>query len=385
MTTTTTMPSLPRRDFLKTTAAVAGGLTLELSLPLEALAADKGAPVAHEVTAWVMIHPDDRIVIRVARSEMGQGSFTGLPMLVAEELACDWGKVSAEYASPNEHVRRNRIWQSMSTGGSAAIRTSQEYLRRAGATAREMLIAAAAQQWGVPASECTAANSVITHVPSKREVTFGKVAEAAAKLEPPKEVKLKDPKDWTLIGQSMKRFDIPDKVMGKPVFGIDAVVPGMVYAAIVQCPIFGGKLKLIDSSAAEKMRGVLRIVAVDEWVAVVADNWWRAQQATKKLKIEWDDRGNGAVSSESILEFFKQGLDDPTTPTAKKVGDIAPAFASAAKVVEAEYFAPFLNHATLEPQTCTASIKDGKVEVWTSTQNAEASMSAAAEAAGVKL
>ena len=277
----TTLVNVDRRQFLKASTAVGGGLALEFSLPGAASAAGAAAPA--EVTHWILIHPDDKVVIRIARSEMGQGSLTGLAQLVAEELDCDWKHVTTEFASPNEHVKRKRIWGSMSTGGSAGIRTSHEYLRKSGASAREMLVSAAATQWSVPAAECTAAAGVITHGPSKRTTTYGKVATAASKLEPPKEVKLKDPKDWKIAGTSPKRLDTPDKVVGKPVFGVDVQLPGMLHASIVQSPVFLGKVKSVDSAAAEKMRGVKGVVRQEKFVAVVADNWWRANEAAKKL------------------------------------------------------------------------------------------------------
>ena len=383
---------LNRRDFIKSTAAVAGasfgGLALEFVIPGEAFAQGKPAlkPSAAEVTAWVLIHPDDRVVVRIARSEMGQGTFTALAQLVAEELDCDWNRVSAEYASPNEHVKRNRVWGSMSTGGSSGVRGSQEYVRQAGAAARSMLVSAAAAQWKVPASECAVDKGVISHAASKRRVSYGKVAAAAAKLDVPKNIKVKDPKDWKIAGQSKRRLDIPDKVLGKPVYAIDVVVPGMLHASIAQSPVFGGKVKSVDESAIKEMRGIKQVVKHSDYVAVLADNWWRANTALKKLKIEWDEGDNAKVSSDSIKALLKAGLDDAKAVEAKKVGDVDAAFAKAAKTIEADYFAPFLNHATVEPQTCTAWVKnDGTVETWVPTQNGEASMATAAETAGVPL
>ncbi len=203
--------SLSRRDFLKTSAALGGGFALEFSFPLASRAAD-GASAA-EVNAWIVIHPDDRVVIRIARSEMGQGTYTALAQLVAEELDCDWAMVSAEFASPNEHVRRQRVWGSMSTGGSMGVRSSQDYVRRAGASAREMLIEAAALRWQVPASECRAANGVVSHEPTDRTLRYGQLASDAARLSPPAEVKLRDARDWKIAGRSLARLDIPDKVL----------------------------------------------------------------------------------------------------------------------------------------------------------------------------
>jgi isoquinoline 1-oxidoreductase beta subunit len=377
-------PTLDRREFLKVSAAVGGGLALEFSVAATAFAQAKAVPA--EVTHWIVIHPDDRVVIRVARSEMGQGSLTGLAQLVAEELECDWNKVSTQFASPNEHIKRKRIWGSMSTGGSAGIRTSHDYLRKSGAQAREMLVSAAASQWDVPAADCSAANGVITHGASKRRVSYGKVAAAAAKLEAPKEVKLKDPKDWKIVGKPLRRLDVPDKVRGLPVYGVDVQLPNMLHASIVQSPVFLGKVKSVDSAAAEKMRGVKGIVRQEGWVAVVADNWWRANTAAKALKIEWDDGAHGNVSTESIFAMFREGLDAKDLPTARKMGDTPGALAAAAKVVEAEYSSPYLSHATMEPMTSTAWFKDdGTLEVWTSTQNGEASIAAASEASGLPL
>ncbi len=381
MTTT-----VSRRRFLQASAATSGSLVLEFGFPANARAQAKAAATPAEVTAWILVHPDDRVTIRVARSEMGQGSLTGLAQLVAEELECDWNKVGTEFASPNEHVKRKRIWGSMSTGGSAGIRSSHDYLRKAGASAREMLVSAAATQWSVPASECTAANGVITHGPSKRRLGYGKVAAAAGKLEPPKEPKLKDPKDWKIVGKPLHRLDIPDKVRGMPVFGVDVTLPGMMHASIVQCPVFLGKVKSVDSAAAEKMRGVKGVVKSDNFVAVVADNWWRANNAAKALKIEWDEGANGQVSDDTIRALLKAGLDEKSLPTARKTGDTISALAAATKVVEAEYYSPYLSHVTMEPMTATAWFKDdGMLHVWTSTQNGEASMAAASEASGLPL
>src|SRR5437879_3185322 len=368
-----------RRKFLKESAAIGGGLTVGFSFP--AALAQKADATA-EINAWVVIRPDDAIIIRYARSEMGQGSMTSAPMLVAEELECDWTRVKVEYASANANVKRKRVWGDMAAVGSRTIRNSQEYLRRAGATAREMLIAAAAQQWGVPASECSASNSFITHGAGGRRLSFGKVADAAAKLEAPKDVKLEDRKGWKLSGKAVKRSDIPDTVIGRQRYGIDVQLPGMLYAAIAQCPVFGGKVKSMDASKVEGRRGIVKVVPLETFVAVVADNWWRAKEALRDVHIEWDVGANGNVSSASLMEFYKGGLDAQTdVATARQDGDFDQAFASAAKKIEAEYYTPYLAHSCLEPMGCTAIVKDGKVDVWTSTQNAEASLANAAAAA----
>jgi len=379
------MRNASRREFLKASAAIGGGLTVGFG-PLGAFSQNLAQKDGAEINAWVVIRPDDGIIIRYARSEMGQGSMTSAPMLVAEELECDWRRVKIEYASANASVKRKRAWGDMAAVGSRTIRNSQEYLRRAGATAREMLIAAAAQQWNVPASECTAQNSFITHGPTRRKLSYGKVAEAASKLEPPKDVKLKDPKEWKVIGKPVKRVDIPDTVMGKQVYGIDTQLSGMLYAAIAQCPVFGGKVKAVDASKVSGRRGIVKVLPMESFVAVVGDNWWRAKEALRDVHIDWDVGTNGGVSTASLMEFYRGGLDaKEDIAVARKDGDFDQAFASAAKTLEAEYYTPYLAHACMEPMGCTAVVKDGKVDVWTSTQSAEASLATAASAAGVPL
>jgi isoquinoline 1-oxidoreductase beta subunit len=373
---------IDRRAFLASVAAVGGSLVLGFDVPLgpPLLRAETGAP---EITAWIVIEPDDTVIVRVARSEMGQGSFTALPMLVAEELECDWSKVKAEFVPPEENLRRSRVWGDMSTGGSRSIRASQDYLRKAGATAREMLIAAAAGEWNVPASECRAHNSVITHVPTGRTVTFGRIARAAARVPPPKDIRLKDPKDWKLAGTPRKRLETIDKVQGKPIYAIDVRVPNMLHAAVIQSPVFGGKLKSIDETRIGGNKGVRKVVKLDDAVAVVADHWWQAKKAVEALELTWDDGGNGEVTSRSIEEFLRGGLEAKDAGVGRKEGDVAAGLAQAATRVEAEYAVPFLGHATLEPQNCTAHVTGDKVEVWAPTQNGEATLAAAAQAAGV--
>ena len=377
------MAKISRRSFILGGGAAGAGLVLGFHLPMGSGNGRAAAAQAAEVNAWIVVQPDDTVIVRVARSEMGQGIFTGLPRLVAEELECDWNKVKPEYASVAEHYRRNRVYVSFLTGGSQSTRMSHEYLRKAGAAAREMLIAAAAQQWGVPAGECRAADSVITHQPSGRTVTFGAVADAAARLTPPASVTLKPPEQWKLIGKSVKRFDVPDKVMGKPVFGIDVRVPDMLHAAIRQCPVFGGTLKTYEESAIAGRAGVRRVVPLRDAVAVVAESWWQAQQALDALPVTWDEGPGATEDDASILAFLRGGLTAQDAAVARKDGDVAAALARAAKVVEAEYHTPFLCHAPMEPMNCTAHVTADRVEVWAPSQNAEATLAAAAEAAGL--
>ncbi len=375
-------PALGRRAFLVSSAAAGGGLMLGLALPgpAEAAGGEDGAAGA-EVTNWIVIKPDNTIIVRIARSEMGQGSFTALPMLVCEELECDWSKVRGEYASASDN--RDNSFGSMSTGGSRAIRESQEMLRRAGAAAREMLLAAAAQKWGVPRAELKAENSVITDIPSGRTMTYGEIAEAASKLTPPSKVTLKDPKDWKLVGKAQMRFDIADKVMGRPVYGIDVRVPGMLYATLAQCPVFGGRLAAYDEAKIASMPGFRQVVPMGDAVAVVADSYWQAHQALAALPITWDEGPNAALDDAAIAQMLRGGLSAGDAVVADKAGDAAGALAGAARRVEAEYHVPFLAHATMETMNCTAHVLPGKVEVWAPTQSAQEALAVAARAAGV--
>ncbi len=375
-------PAFSRRFFLVSSAAAGGGLMLGLALPgLAGAAEGEGGAAGAKVNNWIIIQPDNTIIIRIARSEMGQGSFTALPMLVCEELECDWSKVKGEYASATENL--DNSFGSMATGGSRAIRESQEMLRKAGASAREMLLAAAAQKWGVPRSELKAENSVITHIPTGRTMTYGEIAEAAAKLPPPAEVTLKDPKDWKLVGKAQPRFDIADKVMGRPVYGIDVRIPGMLYAALAQCPVFGGTLASYDEAKIATMPGFRQVVPMGDAVAVVADSFWQAHQALATLPIVWNEGANAKLDDDAIWAMLREGLAANDALVAEKSGDAKAALAGAAKVVEAEYRAPFLAHATMEPMNCTAQVAGGKVEVWAPSQNAEATLAVAAKAAGV--
>jgi isoquinoline 1-oxidoreductase beta subunit len=378
---------LARRSFLVSTTLVTttlagGGFMLGFHIPgRDAEAAT--TPKDSEVNAWIMIKGDDSIVVRVAYSEMGQGSFTALAMLVAEELEADWSKVQPEFVDPRLNITRNKVYRGMATVGSRAIRTSHEYLRQAGAGAREMLIAAAAQRWKVPASECQAVKSIITHMPTKRTVKFGDVAEAASKLQPPATVTLKDPSTWTIIGQPLARLDIVEKVMAKPVYAIDVKLPDMLYAAIAQSPVFGGTLKSFDETVIKDRKGIHSVVGLEKAVAVVGDSYWNAQRAVKALPVTWDDGGKGKVSNADIAAFISSGLTAPDMPVARNDGDVAAALATAAKVVEAEYRVPFLSHAAMEPMNCTVRFNDDGLEVWAPTQNAEAVLNSAARAAEI--
>ncbi|WP_316183969.1 xanthine dehydrogenase family protein molybdopterin-binding subunit [Bradyrhizobium sp. SZCCHNRI1003] len=377
-------PRLNRRAFVIGTAALGGGFALGLDIPFGGPQMARAADGAPEVNAWVVIRPDDTVVIRIARSEMGQGTLTGLAQLVAEELACDWSKVTTEYPTPGQNVARKRVWGDFSTGGSRGIRASQDYVRKGGAAARMMLIQAAANEWKVPVSECAAANSIISHTPSKRTTTFGKVAEAAAKLSPPADVKLKDPKDWTLIGKGVKRLDTADKVTGAMTYGIDIKLPGMLNAAIKDCPVTGGKLKSYDEAKIAGMKGVKKVVAVDGTaVAVIADTWWHAKTALDALPIVWDEGPNAKVSSASIAQWLAEGLDSGPAYVGNENGEVKAALAGAVRKVEAVYNYPYQNHANMEPMNATALYTADKCEVWCGTQNGEAAFAAVLEATGL--
>jgi isoquinoline 1-oxidoreductase beta subunit len=373
------MPKIDRRSFVIGTAAAGAGLALGFDLtPSEA------ADATPEVNAWVVINPDDSVVIRIAKSEMGQGTLTGLAQLTAEELGCDWSKVSTEFPTPGQNVARKRVWGDYFTAGSQGIRSSQELVRKGGAAARMMLIQAAADEWKVPAEECSAANSVITHTKTGRKTTFGKVASAAAKVDPPKDVTLKDPKTWTIAGKPLKRLDTPDKIVGKPLYGIDVRLPNMLYASIVACPVFGGKVVSYDEAKVHDMPGVKKVVKVgDNAVAVVADSWWRARKALDALPIVWDEGENVKVSSASIAQWLKEGLDADDAFVGNQSGDAKATLGGAAKVIEATYSYPYQSHAPMEPMNATALYTADKCTVWCPTQNGEAALAATAEAAGL--
>ena len=381
--------SLSRRKFLVGSAAAGGGLALGFPLPFGIRAAEaQGVAAVPEINAWVVVKPDDTCVIRIARSEMGQGTLTGLAQLVAEELECDWKKVATESPTPGQNLSRKRVWGEMSTGGSRGIRTSEDYVRRGGAAARMMLLQAAANQWNVPVAELTVANGVITHPASKRRTTYGKVAGAAARLTPPdpNSIKLKDPKDWKVAGKPVRRLDTLPKVDGSLVYAIDVSLPGMRCAAIKACPVFGGKLVSFDDSRIAGRTGSPRAVKVnDSTVAVVADTWWTAKSALDALRVVWDEGPGALQSSATIAERLKEGLTSDDAFASRQEGDALKAIAGAAKKIEAVYSTPFLAHATMEPMNSTARVTADRAEAWVPTQNGEASLAALSEESGLPL
>ena len=383
--TTVTVSSPARRGFLKAGAAGALGYTLGFHLPATAQKIEAAHPDAVDINAWIRITPDNQVICEVARAEMGQGTSTSLPMMLAEELECNWADVRMEFASVSEHFARNKVYVTFATGGSRGNRDSQAVMRKAGAVAREMLKAAAAQSWGVPVGQCVAHGGRVSHAASQRSLTYGALASKAAQQPVPESVSLKAPSEWTLIGTPVQRLDIPAKVNGSAVFGIDVRLPGMLHAAIVQCPVFGGSPASVDDSAVKNRRGVKKVVSGPDFVAVVADNWWRAQQAVKALKVGWDYKGKDKLDDPAIFKILEAGTQ--AARPLRQEGDFDKALADvgAGKVVEAEYYVPYLSHFTLEPQNCTALLKGDALEVWAPTQNAEATLAVAAKTAGLPI
>jgi isoquinoline 1-oxidoreductase beta subunit len=381
---------LSRRTFVVgTTAAASGGLSLGFHMPADAATARAATPnEGVEVNAWVVIKPDDTCMIRIARTEMGQGTRTGLAQLVAEELECDWKKVTTDSITPGQNLARKRIWGEMGTGGSRGIRTSHDYVRRGGAAARMMLLQAAADLWKVPVGELTVSDGIISHAATKRTVSYGKVAAAAAKLEAPdpKSITLKDPRNWKIAGKAIKRLDTAEKLNGSKIYAIDIKLPGMLCAAIKDCPVFGGKAKSYDEAKIAGRPGIKGVFRVKEsGVAVVADTWYRAKSALEALPIEWDGAGNASQSDATIAAHLREGFDATTNNGDRRNGDAVKAIESAAKKVEAIYSTPFLAHATMEPMNCIAKISADKAEAWVPSQNAEASLAALSEASGLPL
>ncbi len=382
-----------RRFLLKLAAVAGGGFSVGVALPgtgsVEAQtnyrrATAKGSDPA--ITAWITIRPDDTVTIRVARAEVGQGTATGLAQIVAEELDCDWSKVRVEHPSPSESAARDRVYREFATSASRGIRGSQDYMRQAGATARAMLLEAAAELWKVPFSELTATKGSVRHAASQRATSYGRLATLAAlRREPdPRLVRLSEPKDWTIIGQPLKRLDTPETLDGRAVYGIDVKLPGMLSAAIADSPVFGSKLQSYNATAIARMPGVRHVIKVgDTAVAVVADSWWQAKKALDALPVIWTETSEMRVSSQSIAEYLKEGLDVREAFIGNTHGDALKAIGSSQKRVDAVYGMPFLHHAALEPMNATARWSPERAEVWAPTQNAEGAHKTAAEAAGL--
>ena len=385
--------TLSRRHFILTAATAAGGFMIGIgAMPRAAGAAtvgmapgsDENAYSPNDIDAWIAIDPDDSILIRYQRSEMGQGSMTALPMMIAEELQCDWSKVRIEYASPNRNLRENKVYGPMFSHGSMSVRTSQKKVQQVGASARERLIAAAAARWNVPASECSAAQSVVIYKPSGQSLRFGELAADAAKITLATEPAIKTPAQFTFIPKPLPRVDVVHKTDGSGKFGIDAQVPGMVFAAITACPVPGGKLKSVDDSVLNGAPGVLKVVKLPNAVAVVAtDTYWRAKRALSRLQPEWDVGAAGKVDSDKLSQMFRAALNEPML-TARNDGNVDQVFSGAAKTFEAIYETPYLSHSPMEPMNATVNLQPDRLDVWVGTQDAGEALEAAAKASDLK-
>jgi isoquinoline 1-oxidoreductase beta subunit len=386
-----------RRQAVQAMLSAGGGLAIGVALPKGALAADKPsqprpmgariespeAPPPHELSAYVVVDPDSSVTIRIPHNELGQGTSTALAMIVAEELNCDWTKVRTEYASANRNLREKGVYHSMTTVGSQGVRTSVQFLQQAGASARARLAEAAARRWQCDVSETQCKDGVIQHMPSKRTLTYGQVCVDAVGVKLDKEPGIKTPDQYRLIGKSTPRLDTPAKIDGSAKFGIDAKVPGMVYAAVIQCPVPGGKLKSVDDSALAGRPGLLKVVKLDGAVAVAADKFWRAKTAADLLKIEWDTGAAGHVQQAELDALYRDGTAGPMG-WARKDGDADQGLAkSGGKLVEALYEAPYQAHAPMEPLNATVWLQPDRLDIWVSTQSPPQVLAGAAAAAGI--
>ncbi|HEY4265517.1 MAG TPA: molybdopterin cofactor-binding domain-containing protein [Micropepsaceae bacterium] len=383
--------ALSRRKFIVTGMSAGGGLALGFAFPGLASARPLGeAPwsndalaVSNEVNAWIVIDPDETITIRIPHSEMGQGAGTSNPMLVAEELECDWAKIKGEFASPNRNVRENNVYKDQNTVGSRGVATSWQYLQQAGASARVRLVQAAAHQWNVPASECVAQNGAVIHTLTKRTLTYGKLAGDAAKITLDKEPAIKTPDQYKLVGKPLARLDTPVKVDGRAKYGIDTKVPDMVYAAIISCPVVGGTVASVDESGLAGKRGIVKVVKLKDAVAVVADNTWRAMRGLDALKIDWNYGPAGTSDSAQMRSMYRATLDEPMIQ-ARHDGDAPGALANAGKIIDSVYEVPHLAHTPMEPLNATAHFQADRVDVWIGTQTALGTLQQGAAASGLK-
>src|ERR1700739_5017924 len=389
---TATASTLSRRHFILTAASAAGGLLVGIgAAPEDAHAAtvsnqpwsDNG-PRRHEIDAWIAIDPDDSILILYQRSEMGQGSMTALPMIIAEELQCDWSKVRIEYASSTRSVRENRVYGDMFSHRSMSVRQSPKKMQQVGASARERLIAAAAARWHVVASECVAAQSVVTHRPSGRTLRYGQLAADAAKVKLAVEAAIKTPAQFTFMPRPIPRVDLVRKTDGSAKFGMDAQVPDMVFAAINACPVRGGKLKSVDESVLSGTPGIVGVVKLENAVAVVATGtFWRAKRALSRLQPEWDVGAAGSVDSGQLSAQFRAAVTERLV-TARNDGNVDRAMSGAVRTFEAIYETPYLSHSPMEPMNATVNLQPDRLDVWVGTQEAELALGAAARVSGLK-
>jgi isoquinoline 1-oxidoreductase subunit beta len=379
------MDTVSRRTFLRASAAAGGGLVLSFTLPAavrRAVAAGAAKADAFAPNAFVRIDRDGRVTLIMHKVEMGQGTYTSMPMLLAEELEVELSQVHLEHAPPDDALYAEPLFGVQDTGASTSVRGNWEPLRRAGAAARTLLVAAAAQTWQVDATSCRAERGEVIHAASGRRLGYGALVDRAATLALPRAIPLKNPKDWKLIGTPAKRLDAPDKVNGKAKFGIDVRLPGMKVATLAACPVFGGKLASVDDSKAKGIAGVQQIVRLDDAVAVVADHMWAATQGLAALEIRWDEGPNGKLSTADVVEQLKAASEKPGV-VARNDGDVATAMAGAARKVEAIYELPFLAHATMEPVNCTVHVRPDGCDIWVGTQVPTFTQTAAAKLTGL--
>ena len=384
-------PDLSRRQILVTGTTLAGGMALGFFVPAEAKAAAPrlaaqywagDAADAREVNAWVVIGADGTVTLRCPMAEMGQGTGSGLPMLLAEELDCDWKQVKVEFASVNRNIREKGVYRDMLTVGSRGIRSTYEYVQQAGASARERLVTAAAAKWGVPRTECDVSHAVVRHGATNRQLAYADLVADAAKVALPQEPTIKLPAQFKLAGTRQPRLDSAIKSDGSAKFGIDTRQPGQLYASIMSCPVPGGKLVSVDESAIAGRRGIKHVVKLADAVAVVADNYWRANEALKRLKITWDGGAAGKTSSAQFAQDYRAALDGPMV-TVRNDGDAKKTLAQSAKVIEAVYETPLLAHATMEPCNATVHLQPGRLDIWMGSQSALANAQMAAQLAGL--
>jgi isoquinoline 1-oxidoreductase beta subunit len=374
--------NLSRRGFIKNGILAGGGLILGLNLPLHGVGgASTPRGESFMLNAFIRIGTDDKVTIIVNKSEMGQGVYTALPMLVAEELEVDWTKIRIESA-PVDPVYNHTEWGVQGTGGSTSVLSEWERLRKAGAIARVMLLEAAANIWKVDPSSCRAEKGFIIHHATKRRLSYGKLVEKAGQMEPPKDVPLKEPRDFKIIGRPRRRLDTPEKTSGKAIFGIDVTIPGMFTSVVARSPVFGGKVKSFNSDKARAVPGVKEVVQVESGVAVVADGFWPAQKGREALEIVWDEGPLAKLSTEGMREEYRKLAKTPGAVASKK-GDAKGSFSKAAKQIEAEYEVPYLAHACMEPLNCMVDLRNGHCEIWTGTQFQTLDRDSAARVAGL--
>jgi isoquinoline 1-oxidoreductase beta subunit len=389
-----------RREFIVTALSVGGGLAIGLTFPKNAEAAAVAARIPGkpweslagngdiEVGPWLVIAPDDTVTIRIGQSEMGQGVITSCAKLIAEELECDWSRVRAEYVSVNRHVRENKVYKRLVTTSSSSVRLGRPYLQQAGASARERLMAAAAQTWNVPRSELTVKDSVIIHGATGRTLRYGQVAQKAAAITLPAEPKIKTPDQYTLLKKPTKLLDTPLKVDGSATYGIDVRVPGMLYAAVKACPVFLGKVKKYDADAVRSLPGVRSVLEfsgpeIEAGVAVVADSYWHAKTALDRLPVEWDEGAHGEDNSDKFFRDARAMLDESGARVVTKQGDPEAVLRNSNSVLEATYEVPYLDHAVMEPFNCTAQVTADRVDIWAGSQSPEEATIDASKITGV--